>query len=76
MVHTHCTAEGPQTVEIVASPVFDETGDVVHVIEACRDITGRVLTADTMAAHNDFDDAQAVKPTVFDNFRLVQIRGS
>ena len=33
-------------------------------------ITGRVLTADIMTAHNTFDRPEVVKPAAFDNFQL------
>jgi len=33
-------------------------------------ISGRVLTADDMAAHNTFDKPEAVKPAAFDDFKL------
>jgi len=43
VTHTHSDAEGNELLmEIFAAPVFDETGKVVQVIEACRDITARV----------------------------------
>jgi len=35
-----------------------------------RNVSGRVLTADTMSAHNTFDKPQAVKPATFNGFRL------
>jgi len=35
-----------------------------------RNVSGRVLTADTMTAHNTFDNPQAVKPAAFDDFTL------
>ena len=35
-----------------------------------RKVSGRVLTADVMTAHNIFDDAEAVTPRTFDDFRL------
>jgi diguanylate cyclase (GGDEF)-like protein/PAS domain S-box-containing protein len=42
VVHTHYAADGREyMVEIIASPVFDEKGEVVQVIESCRDITDR-----------------------------------
>ncbi len=42
-VHTHIWPDGtPRTVEINASPVFDEKGDLVQIIESCRDITERL----------------------------------
>lgn len=33
-------------------------------------VSGRVLTADAMTAHNTFDTPEAVKPAVFDDFTL------
>jgi len=43
VMHTHVGADGRDSLmEIFAAPVFDETGNVVQVIEACRDITARV----------------------------------
>jgi len=40
--HTHFDQNGNETtVEIIAAPVFDEAGQVVQVVEACRDITDR-----------------------------------
>ena len=33
-------------------------------------ISGRVLTADAMTAHNTFDRPEVVKPAAFDNFQL------
>ncbi len=43
VTHTHYDAMGnPFFVEITAAPVFDDAGEVTHVIEACRDITDRL----------------------------------
>ncbi|HLA84663.1 MAG TPA: PAS domain-containing protein [Thermoguttaceae bacterium] len=40
VMHTHYDAEGNEVlVEVIAAPVFDEAGEVTHVIETCRDIT-------------------------------------
>jgi alpha-N-arabinofuranosidase len=33
-------------------------------------VSGRVLTAGDMTAHNTFDTPEAIKPAVFDNFSL------
>jgi PAS domain S-box-containing protein len=42
-VHTHFDADGNEViVEIIAAPIFDEAGEVVQIIESCRDITARV----------------------------------
>jgi PAS domain S-box-containing protein len=43
VLHTHLDAAGNELqLEIVAAPVFNENGEVVQVIEACRDVTARV----------------------------------
>ena len=42
VTHTHYNAEGDEMfVEVSAAPVFDELGEVTHVIESCRDVTDR-----------------------------------
>ena len=42
VTHSHFDAEGREhIVEVIAAPIFDETGEVVQVIESCRDITER-----------------------------------
>ena len=49
MTHTHFDAEGePTWVEVLASPIFDENGEVFQVIEACRDITKRKEAEDEL----------------------------
>jgi alpha-N-arabinofuranosidase len=35
-----------------------------------KNISGRALTADTMTAHNTFDNPEVVRPAAFDNFQL------
>jgi len=35
-----------------------------------KEVSGRVLTADAMTAHNTFDRPEVVKPAAFDNFQL------
>jgi PAS domain-containing protein len=43
VIHTHYDAQDREVfVEVNAAPVFNEAGEVTHVIEACRDITDRV----------------------------------
>ena len=38
--HIHCDSDGNErVVEVVAAPIFDGTGEVVQVIESCRDVT-------------------------------------
>ena len=40
--HIHRDAEGKTVLtEVVAAPIFDEEGEVVQIIESCRDITDR-----------------------------------
>ncbi len=42
VTHTHTTAAGEErVVEVTAAPVFSPGGEVVRVIEACRDVTDR-----------------------------------
>lgn len=41
-IHEHASPEGPaRYIEISASPVQDETGKVIHVVEVLRDVTER-----------------------------------
>jgi two-component system cell cycle sensor histidine kinase/response regulator CckA len=42
VLHTHLDAKGNEIpVEVVAAPIFDAHGDVVQIIETCRDISER-----------------------------------
>ena len=42
--HIHYDAEGKEVfIEILASPIFDEAGEVIQIVEACRDVTDRTL---------------------------------
>ncbi|MCK4752517.1 MAG: PAS domain-containing protein [Planctomycetes bacterium] len=42
VIHTHYTHNGESRwVEVVVSPIFDQDGEIVQVIEACHDITER-----------------------------------
>jgi len=42
VTHTHHDADGNETrVEVSGAPIFGETGEVIQVIEVCRDITER-----------------------------------
>jgi PAS domain S-box-containing protein len=44
VTHTHPTQSGePRYVDIVASPILDRKGNVLHIIETCRDVTDRTL---------------------------------
>jgi alpha-N-arabinofuranosidase len=48
------------------------TAEVVCVLESAepKEISGRVLTAEAMTAHNTFENPQVVKPATFNNFKL------
>ena len=49
VTHTHYDAKGNEVfVEISAAPVFDAAGEVTAIIEACRDITHRKRTEETL----------------------------
>jgi PAS domain S-box-containing protein len=49
VTHTHYDAQGNEVfVEISAAPVFDAAGEVACIIEACRDITQRKRTEETL----------------------------
>ena len=42
MIHTHYDSAGNKMlVEIIATPILDKKGGVLHIIEVCRDITER-----------------------------------
>jgi PAS domain S-box-containing protein len=50
VMHKHFDAHGCDVfVEVTAAPVFDEKGEVTHVIEACRDITDRKRAEEALA---------------------------
>jgi PAS domain S-box-containing protein len=51
---THRTADGREVfVEISAAPVFDDSGEVTHIVETCRDVTARRRAEDALARdHN------------------------
>ena len=41
--HKHCDSQGKEhVVDITATPVFDQSGEVSHIIESCYDVTERV----------------------------------
>ncbi len=48
----------------------NESAELVCELEGVKplSITGRALTADTMNAHNTFDNPETVRPTAFDKF--------
>ncbi len=42
VIHVHHDSEGNEVfVEVTAAPVFNDEGEVTHIIESCRDITER-----------------------------------
>jgi two-component system, sensor histidine kinase and response regulator len=50
VLHTHRNAEGRELfVEITAAPIFNEQGEVTHIIEACRDVTERKCAEEALA---------------------------
>jgi PAS domain S-box-containing protein len=50
VTHIHYDANGREVfVEVTAAPVFNEAGEVTHVIEACRDITDRKRAEESLA---------------------------
>jgi len=50
VTHTHYDAQGREVfVEVMAAPVFDEAGEVTHIIEACRDVTDRRRAEEALA---------------------------
>jgi PAS domain S-box-containing protein len=52
--HVHNVEDGcEQIVEIIAAPVFDAEGNVVQVIEACRDITERRHAEQALRANEE-----------------------
>ena len=54
VMHTHFKEAGEEvSVEIAAAPVFDEAGEVTHIIETCRDITARKRAEDALEHERD-----------------------
>ena len=53
-IHTHYDADGnASVVEVCAAPIFDDAGEVVRVIESCRDITDRKRAEDALRASKE-----------------------
>lgn len=47
VIHTHTDKDGSESkFEIMASPIFDEKGEVIQIIETSRDITNRLILED------------------------------
>ncbi|MEJ2661777.1 MAG: response regulator, partial [Desulfobacteraceae bacterium] len=52
--HIHLDGSGEESfVELIAAPIFDEKGDVVKIIESCRDITDRKRAEEELRRHRD-----------------------
>ncbi|MBN1402643.1 MAG: alpha-N-arabinofuranosidase [Anaerolineae bacterium] len=64
-------AEGALTITLCN---LDHEHDIELEIDlggvAANSVTGQILTAGTLQAHNTFDEPEAVKPTVFEGARL------
>ena len=51
LTHNHYNADGEaREMEILASPIFDKAGEVVQMIESCRDITDRKRAEEELRA--------------------------
>jgi len=49
--HIHTDAEDRETiVELVAAPIFDKAGEVIQIIESCRDVTDRKRAEEALLA--------------------------
>jgi PAS domain S-box-containing protein len=58
--HTHYDADGKEiSVAIDAAPVVDERGEVVQIIESCRDVTEQMLSRRVLRIGNRY---MAMKP--------------
>lgn len=56
VTHTHFDAQGREViVEVSAAPIFDETDEVVRVIESCCDITERTRAEEALRRERDFN---------------------
>ena len=52
--HIHHDNTGEERiVELIAAPIFDEKGDVVKIIESCRDITDRKRAEKELSTYRD-----------------------
>ena len=62
VIHSHFDAKGKEVfVEVNAGPLFDDAGEVVHVIAVCRDITER------RQAENSLEQERNLLRTLIDN---------
>ena len=52
--HIHTDAEGRKSVvEVVAAPIFDQAGEVIQIVESCRDITERTRAEESLRASEE-----------------------
>jgi diguanylate cyclase (GGDEF)-like protein len=51
MIHRHDSVQGERIVELVASPLFNSTGELYAIIEVARDITERLKTEELLNAN-------------------------
>ncbi len=67
--HTHCGARGrKQVVEVTATPVFDEAGNIVRIVEMCRDVGDRARTVDLRLA---YDELEAERRRLYDVLNMI-----
>ncbi|HHH76453.1 MAG TPA: PAS domain S-box protein [Phycisphaerae bacterium] len=61
--HIHIIAEGhSSSIELVAAPIFDDKGEVVQIIESCRDISERRnAEADRLSLERQVQHAQKLE---------------
>jgi PAS domain S-box-containing protein len=66
VVHNHINADGEvRVVEIAASPILDEAGEVIEMVEACRDITERVQVQEQLRAAKEAAEAANMAKSQF-----------
>lgn len=67
--HLHYNEAGEIcNVEVTAAPVFDESGEITHIVEACRDITERKKAEQAIKqARNEAEEANKAKSTFLAN---------
>ena len=69
--HTHVDAEGGEIfVTITAVPIFDDAGDVVWIVESCRDITERKRAEDLIHTQGQLAKALGATRELNEGLRL------
>ncbi|MCH7808287.1 MAG: response regulator [Planctomycetes bacterium] len=63
VTHAHRDADGNEfVVDILASPIFDDRGEVVQIVESCRDVTEKMrVHAELKQAKEDAESASRSK---------------